>query len=188
MKKTILLCFLLTIFYNSHSQETYPVNGSFDIRPGLIAFTNANIVISADQTIIKGTLLIRGRNIEAVGENISIPKGYRTINLNGKYIYPSLIDAFTSYGFPDVPQRNLPFMAGTAATYGLTREQALATITLNVAKILGIDKTTGSLEVGKDATLFISKGEALDMIGNDVEQAFIRGKNLDLDNLHKQIV
>ena len=84
-------------------------------------------------------------------------------------------------------QRNLPFMAGTAAAYGLDKEQALASITLNSAKILGIDKTTGSLEVGKDATLFVSNGDALDMIGNDVETAFIRGKNLDLDNLHKQL-
>ena len=84
-------------------------------------------------------------------------------------------------------QRNLPFMAGTAAAYGLGKEQALATITLNAAKILGIDKTAGSLEVGKDATLFISNGDALDMIGNDVDTAFIRGKSLDLDNLHKQL-
>ncbi|HYK77946.1 MAG TPA: amidohydrolase family protein [Daejeonella sp.] len=84
-------------------------------------------------------------------------------------------------------QRNLPFMAGTTAAYGLTKEQALASITLNTAKILGIDKTTGSLEVGKDATLFVSNGDALDMMGNDIEQAFIRGKNLDMDNLHKQL-
>ena len=84
-------------------------------------------------------------------------------------------------------QRNLPFMAGTAAAYGLDKELALAAITLNTAKILGIDKTTGSLEVGKDATLFVSNGDALDMLGNDVETAFIRGKNLDLDNLHKQL-
>jgi imidazolonepropionase-like amidohydrolase len=84
-------------------------------------------------------------------------------------------------------QRNLPFMAGTAAAYGLDKEQALASITLNTAKIMGIDKTAGSLEVGKDATLFVSNGDALDMIGNDVETAFIRGKNLDLDNLHKQL-
>lgn len=84
-------------------------------------------------------------------------------------------------------QRNLPYMAGTAVAYGLSKEQGLASITLNAAKILGIDKTAGSLEVGKDATLFVSKGDALDMMTNDVDYAFIRGKNLDLDNLHKQL-
>ncbi len=84
-------------------------------------------------------------------------------------------------------QRNLPFMAGTAAAYGLTKEQALASITLNTAKILGIDKTSGSIEVGKDATLFVSAGDALDMLGNKIEKAFIRGKSLDMDNWHQQL-
>lgn len=84
-------------------------------------------------------------------------------------------------------QRNLPFMAGTVAIWGLDKEKALQTITLNTAKILGIDKTAGSIEMGKDATLFISNGDALDMIGNKVEQAFIQGRNINLDNLHKQL-
>lgn len=84
-------------------------------------------------------------------------------------------------------QRNLPFEAGTAVAYGLTKEQALSMISLNPAKILGIDKTSGSLEKGKDATLFISGGDALDMLGNKVEAAFIQGRSINLDNLHKQL-
>lgn len=84
-------------------------------------------------------------------------------------------------------QRNLPFMAGTVATWGLGKEKALQTITLNTAKVLGIDKTAGSIETGKDATLFISAGDALDMKTNKVEQAFIQGRNINLDNLHKQL-
>jgi imidazolonepropionase-like amidohydrolase len=78
--------------------------------------------------------------------------------------------------------RNIPFLAGTAAAYGLTKEEALAAITLNTAKILGIDSSTGSLEEGKDATLFVSEGDALDIRTNHVLLAFIRGKNLDLSN------
>jgi len=84
-------------------------------------------------------------------------------------------------------QRNLPFMAGTVAAWGLDKEKALSTITLNTAKVLGIDKTTGSLEIGKDATLFISGGDALDMKTNNVERAFIQGRDINLDNLHKQL-
>jgi len=84
-------------------------------------------------------------------------------------------------------QRNLPFMAGTVAAWGLDKEKALSTITLNTAKVLGIDKTTGSLEAGKDATLFISTGDALDMLTNHVEKAFIKGRDINLDNLHKQL-
>lgn len=84
-------------------------------------------------------------------------------------------------------QRNLPFMAGTVAAWGLDKEKALQAVTLNTAKALGIDKTAGSLEVGKDATLFISAGDALDMKSINVEQAFIQGRNISLDNLHKQL-
>lgn len=83
--------------------------------------------------------------------------------------------------------RNLPFMAGTASAYGLTKEQALKSVTLNTAKILGIDKTCGSIEVGKDATLFISTGDALDMRTNNVEKAYIKGKSIDLNNEQKAL-
>jgi len=84
-------------------------------------------------------------------------------------------------------QRNLPFMAGTVSAWGLDKEKALQTITLNTAKVLGIDKTAGSLEAGKDATLFISSGDALDMKTNEVVKAFIQGRDINLDNLHKQL-
>ncbi len=84
-------------------------------------------------------------------------------------------------------QRNLPFMAGTVSAWGLDKEKALQAITLNTARILGIDKTAGSLEVGKDATLFISSGDALNMTTINVETAFIQGRNISLDNLHKQL-
>ncbi|MGZ4074598.1 MAG: amidohydrolase family protein [Bacteroidia bacterium] len=83
--------------------------------------------------------------------------------------------------------RNMPFYAGTAAAYGLTKEQALRSITLNTAKILGIDKTTGSIEVGKDANIFISTGDALDMRTNNVTLALIRGVSIDLNNDQKAL-
>lgn len=77
--------------------------------------------------------------------------------------------------------RNLPFYAGTCAAYGLTKEQALQLITQNNAKILGIDDKVGTLDVGKDATLFISKGDALDMKGNILTDAFIQGRKISLE-------
>lgn len=78
--------------------------------------------------------------------------------------------------------RNIPFLAGTAAAYGLGKEEAIKAVTLNAAKILGIDNRVGTLEVGKDATLFISTGDALDMRTNNVEYAFILGQPVDLTN------
>ncbi len=80
---------------------------------------------------------------------------------------------------------NLPFHAGTCVAHGLNKRAAISAITLNTAKILGIDERCGSIEVGKDATLFISEGDALDMRFNKVERAFIRGRDLDLDNHQK---
>ncbi|MEZ4803687.1 MAG: amidohydrolase family protein [Gelidibacter sp.] len=77
--------------------------------------------------------------------------------------------------------RNLPFYAGTTVAYGLTKEQALQLITFNTAKILGIDKDYGTLEVGKSATLFISEGDALDMKTNQLTHAFIDGRSVSLE-------
>ena len=77
--------------------------------------------------------------------------------------------------------RNLPFYAGTFAAFGLDKEVALQLITLNAAKILGIDSFAGSLEVGKDATLFISEGDALEMRSNILTDAFIQGRKISLE-------
>ena len=78
-------------------------------------------------------------------------------------------------------QRNLPFLAGTAAGYGLGKEEALKLITSNNAKILGIDNVTGTIKVGKDANIIISKGDILDMKSSVIEYAFITGRKVNLD-------
>ncbi len=78
--------------------------------------------------------------------------------------------------------RNLPFLAGTCAAYGLNKEDALSLITLNTAKILGIDDKVGSLEVGKDATFFISEGDALDMRTNKLTKAYIQVRDISLES------
>ncbi|SEG51886.1 amidohydrolase family protein [Flavobacterium urumqiense] len=83
--------------------------------------------------------------------------------------------------------RNLPFLAGTCAAYGLDKEQALQLITFNTAKILGIDKQCGTLEEGKDATLFISDGDALDMRTNKLTKAFIQGRAISLETHQSQL-
>jgi len=101
MKKTLLSIALVFSASFVFAQQTYPVNGSFDIRQGTYAFTNATIVVNASQTVSNGTLLIKGQTIQAVGSGIAVPKGYVVVDLKGKFIYPSLVDAFTSYGVAD---------------------------------------------------------------------------------------
>ncbi|MCV9926224.1 amidohydrolase family protein [Flavobacterium sp. LS1R49] len=77
--------------------------------------------------------------------------------------------------------RNLPFLAGTCAAFGLDKEQALQLITSNTAKLLSIDELCGTLETGKDATLFISEGDALDMRTNKLTNAFVQGRMINLE-------
>ncbi|MED5385149.1 MAG: amidohydrolase family protein [Pseudomonadota bacterium] len=84
-------------------------------------------------------------------------------------------------------QRNLPFFAGTAAAYGLDREIALTMITRVNAEILGVAERVGTLEVGKDATLFISEGDALDMRTSQVLGAYIQGRDIDLYGTQQQL-
>ena len=83
--------------------------------------------------------------------------------------------------------RNLSYNAGIAATFGLTKEEALSAITLNAAKILGIDGKTGSIEVGKDANIVVSEGDLLDMKSSVVTDALIQGRQVNLDNKQKQL-
>lgn len=83
--------------------------------------------------------------------------------------------------------RNLMFNAGTAASYGLSKEEALASITLNAAKILGVADKTGTIEVGKDANIIVSEGDILDMKSSVVTKAYIQGRELNMDDKHKQL-
>lgn len=78
--------------------------------------------------------------------------------------------------------RNLPFNAGAAVACGLTKEQALQSISGNAAKILNIDKLVGTLEEGKLASLVVSEGDILDMRTNAVILAYISGKPVPLTN------
>lgn len=89
--------------------------------------------------------------------------------------------------FDEARYRNLSFNAGTAVAYGLTKEQALQAITLNAAKILGVDDKTGSLEAGKDANIVITDGDILDMKSSIVKYAFIQGRQVSLENKQTQL-
>lgn len=83
--------------------------------------------------------------------------------------------------------RNLPFLAGSAMAYGLTEEQAVRSISLSACEITGIEKQYGSVEEGKKATLFISKGNALDMRTNSLTTILIDGKFVSLDNVQTEL-
>lgn len=83
--------------------------------------------------------------------------------------------------------RNLPFNAGTAAGYGLSKEDALQLITKNVAEILGIDDRLGTLEKGKEAMIVVSDGDILDMRTNKISLAFIQGREISLTDKNREL-
>lgn len=78
--------------------------------------------------------------------------------------------------------RNLPFLAGTAQAHGLSEEQAVRSISLSTCEILGIAKQYGSIEEGKKATLFVSVGNALDVLTNQVTHIFMDGESISIEN------
>ena len=82
--------------------------------------------------------------------------------------------------------RNLNYHAGYAAAYGLGKEEALKAVTINPAKIFGVDDQVGSIEAGKMATLLISNGDPFEPL-NTIEQVFIRGFKIPMESRHSKL-
>ena len=90
-------------------------------------------------------------------------------------------------GYPmDGHVRTLPDEAMRAASWGLTKDQALRAITLSAAEILGVDDYVGSLDLGKDATFFISDNEPLTQYNHPIK-AYIKGREIDLSDRQKNL-
>lgn len=82
------------------AQPTFPVNGVAEPQSGCYAFTNATIVQHSAATLTNATLVIRDGRIVAVGNGVPLPKDAVVVDCNGKFIYPSFIDAYSTYGMP----------------------------------------------------------------------------------------
>ncbi len=107
MKKILLtLCLLPAYCLLSSAQETFPVNGTRENNKLYYAFTNATIFTDYQTRIDSATLLIKEGKVEAAGKGIKIPEGAVVNDLKGKFIYPSLVDIYTSYGLPEAKKEN----------------------------------------------------------------------------------
>lgn len=135
--------------------------------------------------------LLKTRNIPVVVVNILTSPSRRWEGYDMMYSLPKkLKDAgvlFCIAGDTDPSNaRNLNHHAATAAAFGLSREEALRAITLDAARIMGIDGMVGSIEPGKQATLMVVQGDILEL-GSTVEQMYIQGKTIDMRDMHKQL-
>ena len=152
--------------------------------------TNLNVgklvIVGGYQAHLVSDFLAKNNVPVLIQHTHSLPN-FEDEDYNSTYINPKkLINAGVLVGIhtgeaSNFQTRNLPFYAGQVAAQGLDKEIALQLITNNTAKILGIDKRLGTLEVGKDATLFLSIGDALDMRTNQISHAFIGGRDLSLE-------
>jgi len=100
----ILSSVLLTV--TALAQNTFPINGVVNSFEATHAFTNATLVISPQQTIENGTLIIQNDKIVSASAENSIPKGAIVHDMTGKYIYPSFIDLHSSYGIKEAPKKS----------------------------------------------------------------------------------
>jgi imidazolonepropionase-like amidohydrolase len=87
----------------------------------------------------------------------------------------------------DAPnERNLPYEAAVAATFGLPPNEALKAITLYPAQILGVADKLGSLESGKLANFFVSNGDPLETT-SQIEQVYIQGRAVDISTKQSRL-
>ncbi|HOU30115.1 MAG TPA: amidohydrolase family protein, partial [Bacteroidales bacterium] len=175
-----------TLFINAQDAKGIIAAVSFAKRYGVKKIVLANATESAWE--VKDFL--KENNIPVIVANpLSLPLYEHSdvrmpFKLAAMFMKEGILTGLT---YSSMAYGNLPFAAGQTVAYGLTKEEALQTVTLNNAKILGIDDVTGSLEPGKDANIVVSTGDLLDMKTNNVELAFITGRNISLDNKHKQL-
>ncbi len=120
MRKWIL-GLMLVVALQISAQESFPVNGVVDKRPGLYAFTNAVLFTDYQTQIDNAILVIKDGKVIASGAGIAIPKGAIVTDLKGKYIYPAFIDPYTNIGMPEV-KKTAGF--GGKPQYGSGRKEA----------------------------------------------------------------
>ncbi|MEW6130842.1 MAG: amidohydrolase family protein [Acidobacteriota bacterium] len=82
--------------------------------------------------------------------------------------------------------RNLPYHAGMAAAFGLSKEDALKAVTINAAEIWGVADKIGSIETGKIANLIVTDGDPLEIL-TQIKYLFINGKQVPLTSKHTEL-
>ena len=178
----------LPIYVHANEVKQIEAAISWSVRHSL------KIIIVGGKDAWRTTDLLIKNRIPVIYESVTSLPYRRFEDYDQAYKTPSILYekgvqfCISQYGFAGsaYQARNLPYQASMAASYGLPKEAALRSITLSAAEILGIDKKVGSLETGKDATLFISNGDPLE-IRTNILQAYIQGKKVDMGDRHKSL-
>jgi imidazolonepropionase-like amidohydrolase len=168
------------------------VNRAQDIRDA-VAFADrikVSLVISGGTEANLVAPLLKEKNVPVIlGNILSLPANEdafhaATYQLAGELAQAGVKVAFSTADSAYV--RILPYHAAMSVAWGMKRDDALKALTINAAEMLGVADRVGSLEPGKDANLFISKGDPLE-IKTAVTNVFINGKDVGIDNKHEQL-
>ena len=143
-----LWCGLFLLFATMAYGQMGKSNDLADTRPGRFALTHATVVMNESVTLENATVYISDGVIERVVEGGSATAGYREIDLTGKYVYPGLIDLYSSYGTPDAErsrdrQRGPQFESNVKGPYGWN--QAIRSEFESYLHFETSEKTAGSL-------------------------------------------
>lgn len=152
---------------------------------------NVRLVIVGGRDAWRITSQLKAKNIPVILTDVLSSPSRRWENYDQIYSTPAklkeagILFCISGDGDPS-NARNLNHHTATAAAFGLGREDALRAVTLDAARVLGIDGLVGSVETGKDATLIVVNGDILEL-SSVVERVFIQGKTIDLRDMHKQL-
>lgn len=111
---------------------------------------------------------------------------YDTLYENPAKLQQAGVRFCISTGDPGAEVRNLPLYAGMAAAYGLSKSEALKSVTLYPAQIMNVADRLGSIDVGKMANLVVTDGDLLE-IRTHIRYLFIDGRPVVLTSRHTEL-
>jgi len=173
-----------------HADETRQIKSA-----AVWATTNhLKAVIAGGRDAWRVAALLATNQIPVIYEHVFSPPTHDTDLYDAAFAAPevlrqagvTVVFATGRGGFGATMVRNLPYHAAQAVAFGLPETEALKAITLSPAQIFGVADRLGSLEAGKEATLFICDGNILDLRAN-VTRFWIAGKEVSLASRHTRL-
>jgi imidazolonepropionase-like amidohydrolase len=150
-----------------------------------------NLVIrTSPATAVASAELLKLKSVPVILSNVlSMPQGEDTFHAAnyqaaGELSKAGVLFAFSSGGYDGV--RLVPFQAAMAVAWGLNRDEAIKALTINAARIFGVDKALGSIEPGKIANLVVVNGDPLE-IRSQIRHVIIAGRDVPLESKHTEL-
>jgi imidazolonepropionase-like amidohydrolase len=174
------------VFFEAHSirqiKEALKLAADFGLKPVLSgaqeAWKVAGLLAEKKVPVILGGVM----GIPAERHDPADAQASNAVKLTAAGVKVAISSAEDFHG----GARNTPYHAAWSAAHGLDRDEALKSVTLYPAQILGISDRVGSLDLGKDADFIITTGDPLEVV-TDIVYEFIAGKPVPLESKHTRL-